>query len=157
MVSTHLRKKDDPNKDYLYAYTEMLAQQPDMIPCDKRGNPVGVAGEITGGGMRPREPEAPNAELTAALESIAALTAEVEALKSKDVPVVDDGSQPTDETVEKTEKPVEMTDKMSRNTLFGYIKRKYGEKAKHLKGNMSKNTLLDEAEKLQAAGDLEDR
>lgn len=153
MVSTHLRKKDDPNKNYLYAYTEMLAQQPDMIPCDKRGNPVGVAGEITGGGLRPREPEAPNAELTVALEAIATLKAEIEGLKGK--------SEPVEESVEKTEtdkpEPVAISDKMSRNTLFGYLKRKYGEKAEYLKGNMSKTALLEEAEKLQAAADLEDR
>lgn len=151
MVSTHLRKKDDPNKGYLYAYTDMLAQQPDMIPCDKHGNPVGVAGEITGGGMRPREPEAPTVELTAALDAIATLKVEIEALKNTPM------AEPVEEVIEKveTDKPVDMTDKMSRNTLLGYLKRTYGEKAGYLKGNMSKIILLEEAEKLQAAADLE--
>ena len=157
MISTHLRKKDDPNKDYLYAYTEMLAQQPDMIPCDKRGNPVGVAGEITGGGMRPREPEAPNAELTAALEAITALKAEIEALKTEPAEkTVEESNEESDEETE-TEKPVDMIDKMSRTVLFVYLKRTHGEKADYLKGNWSKTALLDEAEKLQAAADLEDR
>jgi len=155
MVSTHLRKKDDPNKDYLYAYTEMLAMQSDMIPCDKNGNPVGVSGEITDGGMRPREAEAPNAELKIALDAIATLKAEIEALKDKNDPA----AEPVEETapVEKpeTDKPVGITDKMSRNTLFGYLKRTYGEKAEYLKGNMSKLTLLEEAEKLQVVADLD--
>jgi len=166
MISTHLRKKDDPNKDYLYAYTEMLATQPDMIPCDKHGNPVGVAGEITDGGMRPREPEAPSLELTIALDAIASLKAEIEALKDKGDPVVYPvdkvASEPTVEeaaaaiSLNVDKQPKEVTpDEMSRNTLFDYLQAKYGEKAEHLKGNMSKITLLDEAEKLQAAADLD--
>lgn len=145
MVSTHLRKKDDPNKDYLYAYTETLAMQADMIPCDKNGNPVGVAGEVTGGGMRPREPEAPNAELKIALDAITTLKAEIEALKNK----------PVEKPVEETDKPVGMIDKMSRNTLLGYLRRTYGKKAEYIKGNLSKDALLEEAEKLQAVADLE--
>jgi len=157
MIPTHLRKKDDPHKTYVYAYTDMLAMQTDMIPCDVNGNPVGIAGEVTGGGMRPREAAASNAELKVALDAIATLKAEIEALKNKGEP--EPPHPETHEPVEETEtdKPVGMIDKMSRNTLLGYLKRTYREKAEYLKGNMSKITLLEEAEKLQAAADLEDR
>ena len=162
MIPTHLRKKDDPHKTYIYAYTDMLATQPDMIPCDQRGNPVGVAGEITGGGMRPREPEAPNAELTVALEAIATLKAEIEALKGKTDPVAEptekvDPDNGKDVTSEPAVAYSEMRNIMSRNTLFDYLKETHGEKADYLKGNMSKTALLEEAETLQAAADLEDR
>lgn len=158
MIPTHLRKKDDPHKTYIYAYTDMLATQPDMIPCDERGNPVGVAGEIADSGMRPREPEAPNAELTIALEAITALKAEIEALKGKDDPIVEpieDAELGTKEDV--TSEPAVIYHEMDRNTLYGCLTRRYGKKAEYLKGNMSKTTLLEEAEKLQAADDLEDR
>ncbi len=147
MVSTHLRKKDDPNKSYLYAYTEMLAMQDDMIPCDAKGNPVGVAGEVLGGGMRARESEAPNKELEIALEAITALKAEVEALKV----IPEKIEQPAaSEKVEITEN----LDEKTRDNLLAYLKEKHGKKADHLKGNLSKQTLLEEAEKLQAVADL---
>ena len=154
MIPTHLRKKDDPHKTYVYAYTEMLAMQPDMIPCDVNGNPVGVAGEVTGGGMRPREAEASNAELKIALDAIATLKAEIEALKGKNDPI----AEPVEE-VESDAKAVvipahSIPAEMSRNTLFDYLKEKHGGKADYLKGNMSKLTLLEESEKLQAAADL---
>ena len=164
MIPTHLRKKDDIHKTYLYAYTDALAMQPDMIPCDKRGNPVGVAGEITGSGMRPREPEAPNAELTVALEAIVALKAELEALKGKNDPIAEPVKKPVvalrtaeEEAVVLSVSFKDMRNSLSRNALFDHLKERHGEKADYLKGNMSKNTLLEEAEKLQAAADLEDR
>lgn len=153
MISTHLRKKNDPNKGYLYAYTDMLAMQPDMIPCDAKGNPVGVAGEVLGGGMRGREPEAPNKELEIALESIATLKAEIEKLKA--VPDGDaTGTELHNLESDIPEESVLGIDKMSRNELFDHLEEKYGEKANYLKGNMSKTTLLEEAEKLQAVADL---
>jgi len=151
MIPTHLRKKKDPDKSYLYAYTEALGMQPDMIPCDSRGNPVGASGESAGGGMRPREAVAQSAELKLALEAIANLKAEIEALKGKqDAPkfVVWDEVEP-----EAKPKTVDLDD-MNRDTLFDYLKRKYGKKAGYLKGNMSKTRLLDEADKLQASADL---
>ena len=97
--------------------------------------------------MRAREQEAPNKELEIALESITALKAEIEALKV----IPEKIEQPA--ASEKVEPAVDL-DEMTRNALFVHLNEKYGEKADHLKGNMSKLTLLEEAEKLQAVADL---
>lgn len=150
MVSTHLRKKDDPNKSYLYAYTEMLAMQPDMIPCDERGNPVGVAGEIVGSGMRPRQPEAPSEELKMALDAIKELKAEIENLKK---PSAEDPEEAKDEDDPEETEAVSLSS-MPRNDILAYLKSTFGEKAKHLKVTMGKERLLHEGEKLQASADM---
>ena len=179
MIPTHLMKKgetttDANGKPYLYGWTEALAKREDMIPCDFNGVPVGVAGQIASAGFRPAVPAEPDPELLNALGVIDKLQKELAALKAN-APIPATESDELDLTagkmapaaapgkVDMTENtdppptldPVIMKD-LTRNKLWSHMIRAYGREATaHLRGNMSKETLLPEAEKLQAAVDLQ--
>ncbi len=59
MTVTHLRRKENP---MLYAATEMLMTRPDLFPCDKKGNILGVNTPVAAG-IHPVHPTTPDLSL----------------------------------------------------------------------------------------------
>lgn len=175
--------KGADGKPYLYAYTDALAKRSDMIPCDSNGIPTGLAGQVGANGMRPRPADEPDPELIHALKTIddlkkkiAQLTGEqldpvagddkeIDLTPSKVVglsvtkPAVDMSDEKPQDSPEASKDPAPAVDpeSLNRNKLYAYMIRTFGGDATaHLKGNMSRDTLWAEYEKLQALQDLQD-
>jgi len=148
MQAEYLKRKTE---DYIYAYTEDLAQHEDLHPCDKDGNFLNVASPApVAAGLKPQ-----NTMMDVVIQNImSSLNVPEDVARNIATGKIEapgpEKQTPEDRQAEIDKAFIDPLEGLKPKGMVEYAKEKFGDKAKHLYLAMGAVKLRAEIERLEA-------